>query len=286
MCLLTFAPAGVQLCPERLWQASINNPHGFGFAVRTPNGIVRSRGMNFEKVYDNYVATLAKHHGDSMFHHRYATHGTTNKKNCHPFYVGDDKDTLLGHNGIIPIEIPKGDVRSDTRYFSEVLMPRDGGVAMLDDPEYIKYLEKSIGYSKLVIMTNNPVAKESFYIVNEDLGDWDSGAWWSNTSYEKPKPRVYTYSTPSYTTRGYSKSETMYDSYDEYSFIMTCPLCEIDVIVNELTDETFCPTCDICLLCEEDMDKCWCVSTENYNLDEPDEEESLFPYHSRPFMYY
>lgn len=284
MCLLTFAPAGVHLDSERLFQASLNNPHGFGFAVRTPNGIVRSRGMNFKTVYENYLATLDKFHGDSMFHHRYATHGTVNKKNCHPFYVGDDKDTLLGHNGIIPIEIPKGDVRSDTRYFSEVLMPEHGGVAMLDNPEYIKFLEKSIGYSKLVILTNNESAKQPFYIVNEDLGDWDSGAWWSNTSYEKPKPKMYTYSTPTYTTKGYSKTDTTFDDYDEYSFVINCPLCELDVVVNELTDETFCPTCDICLLCEEFTEDCWCAS--NINLDEPDEEDSLFPYSSRPFMYY
>lgn len=281
MCLLTFAPAGVHLDPERLYQASINNPHGFGFAVRTPQGIVRSRGMNFERVYDNYVATLSKYHGESMFHHRYATHGSVNKKNCHPFYVGNDTDTMLGHNGIIPIEIPKGDSRSDTRYFSEVLMPRDGGVAMLDNPEYVKYLEERIGYSKLVVLTNNPDARESFYIVNEDLGKWDSDAWWSNTSYKKPEPRLYTYSTPSYSTRSY-----VVDDYDEYSFTLACPLCDVDVLVNELTGETCCPTCDVCLLCEEWSQACYCCEVIDLPVDEEEEEDSLYPYASRPFMYY
>lgn len=282
MCLLTFAPAGVHLDPERLWQASLNNPHGFGFAVRTPNGIVRSRGMKFENVYDNYVATISKFHGESMFHHRYATHGSVNKQNCHPFYVGNDKDTMLGHNGIIPIEIPKGDERSDTRYFSEVLMPEHGGVAMLDNPEYVKVLEKSIGYSKLVVLTNNPVASQPFYIVNEDLGDWDDSAWWSNTSYEKPKPRVYTYSTPSYTTT--SRSYT--DTYDEYSFVVACPLCEVDILVNELSGETFCPTCDVCLLCEEWAQDCYCCDGNSSLYAEDDDEETLYPYASKPFMFY
>jgi glutamine amidotransferase len=285
MCLLTFAPAGVHLDPERLWQASLNNPHGFGFAVRTQKGIIRSRGMNFEKVYDNYVSTLSKYHGDSMFHHRFATHGTVNKQNCHPFYVGNDKDTLLGHNGIIPIEIPKGDVRSDTRYFSEVLMPEHGGVAMLDNPEYVTYLEKAIGYSKLVIMTNSKSANSPFYIVNENLGDWDDGAWWSNTSYEKPKPRVYSYSsysTPSYTTRSYSHTEDT--DWDEYSFETTCPLCDIDIVVNERTGETCCPTCDVCLLCEEFSDDCWCVQVDTNTYE--DDEEIVYPYSSKPFMFY
>lgn len=284
MCLLTFAPAGVQLDAERLYQASLNNPHGFGFAVRTPQGIVRSRGMNFERVYDNYVATLSKYHGDSMFHHRYATHGSTNKQNCHPFYVGDDKDTLLGHNGVIPIEIPKGDLRSDTRYFSEVLMPRDGGVAMLDDPEYITYLEKAIGYSKLVIMTNNPVAKKDFYIVNEDLGDWDSDAWWSNTSYKKPEPRVYKYTTASFSARSY----TPLDDYDDFTFVLPCPLCDVDIVVNEATGETCCPSCDVCLLCEEWSQGCFCSEFVEppYDEYEEDEEHTLFPYDSKPFMFF
>lgn len=285
MCLLTFAPAGVHLDAERLWQASINNPHGFGFAVRTPKGVVRSRGMDFERVYDNYVATLKKYHGESMFHHRYATHGSVNKDNCHPFYVGNDKDTLLGHNGIIPIEIPKGDVRSDTRYFSEVLMPEHGGVAMLDNPEYVTYLEKSIGYSKLVVLTNNDAAKESFYIINEDLGDWDSDAWWSNTSYKKPAPRITKHTVYGYTPREalYLPSDDYYDEYDEYSYVVNCPLCELDVVVNESTYETYCPTCDVCLICEDFADNCYC-SQEIYEDD--DDAHTLYPYKSQSYMYY
>jgi glutamine amidotransferase len=273
MCLLTFSPAGVSPDAERLWNASINNPHGFGFAVRTPNGIVRSRGMDFERVYDNYEATLKRYHGESMFHLRWATHGTVNKANCHPFYVGSDKDTMLGHNGIIPIEIPKGDARSDTRYFSEVLMPKSGGVSMLDNPEYVDKLEKVIGASKLVILTNNSLAQKPFYIVNEDMGHWDSDSWWSNFSYKK---YTHSYTTP--------KDDLF---LDEWSFILPCPLCDVDIIVNEAKGETHCPTCDVCLLCEEDMKYCYCElwADDRYeNTVEDDEEQSLIPY--QPYHFY
>lgn len=276
MCLLTFSPEGVHPDAERLWNASINNPHGFGFAVRTPSGIVRSRGMDFERVYDNYVATLKRHHGESMFHLRWATHGTVNKANCHPFYVGADRDTMLGHNGIIPIEIPQGDARSDTRYFSEVLMPKSGGVAMMDNAEYVSKLEKVIGASKLVILTNNADAQRPFYIVNEQMGHWDSDSWWSNYSYEKYKPIA---STPRYLP-----SDDLY--LDDWSFILPCPLCDVDITINEAKGETCCPTCDICLLCEEDARYCYCpVYDDSYvNTDEPDEESTLIPY--KPYHFY
>jgi hypothetical protein len=68
--------------------ASCNNPHGFGFAVITPNGIVTGRGMSSKKVIKQFLE-VRKQYPESyaMFHARYATHGVKNEDNCHPFKV-------------------------------------------------------------------------------------------------------------------------------------------------------------------------------------------------------
>jgi len=249
MCLLTFAPSGVTLNDDRLFEASLNNPDGFGFSIRTDNKIVRARGMNFEQVLAEYHRALRLNgHGDSMFHLRWATHGTTNKSNCHPFYVGADRESMLGHNGIIPINIPKGDVRSDTRFFSEVMLPKQGGVPMLDNPKYFAKVAKSIGASKLVILTNNPDALQNVYIVNESMGHWDSDAWWSNYSY-----RPY---TPSVSKKPVVVDES--DDLDYWSWVAECNICGIDVECNERYGETLCPGCDTCLLCEMNKRYCEC----------------------------
>jgi predicted glutamine amidotransferase len=264
MCLLVFAHKGATPSLDSLETASIANPDGFGWAINIGDRIVRGRGMNFDKVVTAYHQQLELTPGESMFHLRWATHGTVNKKNCHPFYVGHDDRTVLGHNGIIPIEQPKGDKRSDTRFYAEVVLPKLGGAGVLDDPEAFQFVEKQIGASKLVILTNDPRAKQSFYIANEQMGHWDSGGvWWSNDSY---KPRTYTYkpttnyswsweSSPSIRSHN---SRDLYDEWDDNIWVATCPLCDVQWKVDESKGETACPDCDVCLVCEEFDEHCTC----------------------------
>jgi len=108
----------------------------------------------------------------------------------------------MGHNGILPVEIEKGDTRSDTRVFAETVMPAIGGIAALDDAEYAAKLAKWATGSKLVFMTNNPDTEHEWYIVNEQDGHWDKDMWWSNRSYV-PYARTYE-KLSSYGYDGYS----------------------------------------------------------------------------------
>lgn len=274
MCLLVFAHEGATPSLDALEIASIANPDGFGWAINTGDRIIRGRGMNFDKVVTEYHKQLALTPGESMFHLRWATHGTVNKKNCHPFYVGHDDRTVLGHNGIIPIEQPKGDKRSDTRYYAEVVLPKLGGAGVLDNPESFDFVEKQIGASKLVILTNDPRAKQSFYIANESMGHWDSdGVWWSNESY---KPRVYTYKPTTNYSWSWESDVLKHNTrdlceWDDYQWYAQCPLCDLNVRVNERTLETLCPDCAVCLVCEEFEQDCKCVDTYwDYSFDEND----------------
>lgn len=265
MCLLVFAHKGATPSIDALHTASISNPDGFGWAINTGDRILRGRGMNFDKVVSEYHQQLALTPGESMFHLRWATHGTVNKKNCHPFYVGRDSNTVLGHNGIIPIEQPKGDKRSDTRYFSESVLPRLGGACVLDSQRVVTAIEEMIGASKLVILTNNPSAKQTHYIINEHMGHWDSdGIWWSNDSYV---PRIY----KSYGMYGYgwdtvSEPKTcsinsQQDEWDDYVWSGMCPVCEEWYRVDERVGDTACPECNVCLVCENWANKCTCMDS-------------------------
>lgn len=261
MCLLIFAPKGETPNSARLEEAARNNPDGFGFAIHAGDRIVRHRGMNFDQVMERFTVERAKHAGPAMFHLRIATHGTVNTKNCHPFYVGNDSRTVLGHNGIIPVDIPKGDQRSDTKYFSEVILPSHGGISAINSKKYRRKLGKSINGSKLVILSVDPNAKHDSIIVNEELGHWDDGIWWSNKSYQKwvPAPSMHTYGYAPWSPTDTEDYE--YAEFEDGSFTYPCPMCEELLVVNCDYEEVLCPTCDVCVLCGEQGKYCTCTGS-------------------------
>lgn len=184
MCLLTFMPEYVTPDPDRFDVAAVSNPDGFGWAIVDGKRIIRGRGMNYDQVFEHFSNTRRRFPGPAMFHFRWATHGVEDTSNCHPFTVGRDEQTVVGHNGILPVEVPKGSKRSDTAEFALNVFPSAAGtVAMLDMADYLKEWEDWARGSKLVFLTANPDAKSNFYILNEADGHWDKDMWWSNHSY-------------------------------------------------------------------------------------------------------
>jgi predicted glutamine amidotransferase len=209
MCLLTFIPDYVSPDMDRFKVAAQANPDGFGFAISTGKSIVTCHSMNFDEVANKFIDLRPTHNGPAIFHFRWATHGSETVSNCHPFFLGRDNQSVVGHNGILPVAIPKGDVRSDTKVFAQDIMPSVGGILSLDDDEYFKKLEAWSKGSKLVFLTNHEDAKQDFYILNEKDGHWDKDMWWSNHSYEAVTYKTYTSS--SYSSRG---SIWGYDDWD------------------------------------------------------------------------
>lgn len=195
MCLLTFMPAGVTISYEHARKAAINNPDGFGFAIHVGNAIMTDHDMNFERLWTRFTDARAVQKGCALLHFRIATHGDVTTDNCHPFYVGDDQQSVLAHNGMLPLTMPVNDGRSDTRLFAEIVLPHCGGVERLDDEVFFAELEAWSSGSKMVVMTIRPDVKYDWYIINEADGKWDSdGVWYSNTSY---KSYTYTYARAS-----------------------------------------------------------------------------------------
>lgn len=291
MCLLTFIPEYVSPPEEEFAVAAVSNPDGFGYAILESDRIVSHRGMDFEKVFDRFGSDRRKHQGPALFHFRWATHGTTSADNCHPFMISGDPDTVMAHNGILPIDLPKGEHRSDTRVFAESVFPSLGGVPILDDKEYHEALEKWASGNKLVFLTNNDDAQFSWYILNEELGHWGSDMWWSNYSYVRIPASSYSYgygawssatsSYSSYSVSGAAGKEYKWDDAEEqiaYEMMeeeleqmsVFCTKVSDDVIMAECyscggqqyyeSDEivTHCEACYACLMCGiSERCNCW-----------------------------
>lgn len=271
MCLLCVFEPNVTPTRQQLMNAARQNPHGYGYAFLTEDRILTGRGMDADEVIDRFLRIREGFPNTyAMFHARYTTHGSTNKSNCHPFRVGGDPNIVLGHNGILPVDVPKGDDRSDTRLFAEDILPEF--IEWLDDPDGFDQLEDWAGGSKLAIFSLDPRLKHGVYIVNEQLGHWDNGAWWSNHSY-----KGYSFSSPSssYYRSHYKKwwddeDDTPAESCGSEMTLwwkrqsdQSCIYCGSSLGDDEW-EYGFCDNCKSCLECAQDIIDCECLRTADF----------------------
>lgn len=277
MCLLTFINEYTMPNIDHLTCGAENNPDGFGFAIHDGTSIIRDSGLNFEAVLEKFVKYRQNHNGPALFHSRITTHGGTSLDNCHPFQLGKDNLTVVAHNGMLPIKEDKG--RSDTRIFAEDLMPSWGGASLLNTKRQRKKIGKFAAGSKLVFLSANPAVLNDYYIINENLGHWDNGVWWSNTSYKYSR---YSYSGGGMYTSGWSKlpagsqspqAKSEYDDWfvkdcsyitDEgeevWGELWRCSVCDNQTYIDEDNVEMvdFCEQCDACWYCMSDRVVCRC----------------------------
>lgn len=253
MCLLTFFPDGEvpnSQAIEGLTNGAIFNPDGHGYAIVTRNGIIMRRGMDPNSVIASFVAQRERYpDGPALFHSRIGTGGSVNKKNCHPFYIGSDQKTVLAHNGILPklAQPPKFDLRSDTRYLAECLIPEGVFGSPLTCKTDRRLFEKWLTpYNKIVVLTANPFYKFTSQIFNIESGQWEYGAWWSNDSYY---PYVYRY--PGLTSSKWhwdAKTKSFVNNDDDYTSRKSdCENCEEKGAIDP--DYLVCWSCGYCADC-------------------------------------
>ena len=285
MCLLTFMPEYTTASIDDLAVGAKNNPDGFGFAVHAGSSIIHKSGLVFERIAEEFLAVRAKHSGPALFHSRITTHGGTTVENCHPFQVGSDTQTVVAHNGMLPIDAKNG--RSDTRIFAESLFPSWGGPSTLNSKKMRKKLAKFAAGSKLVFLSANSDVQNDYTIINEKDGSWDAdGVWWSNTSYKYSR---YSYSGSGMYTSGWEKSDygaylpshtrqepvapthetstnvidysyTEADGTQVWQEMWVCAICGYCHMFDESNIDMadLCPQCDACWFCDEERMLCAC----------------------------
>ncbi len=183
MCLIVLIPQGTDI-PEKAIRASwtTGNDDGAGFAFSDGSGVVEIR-KPFWKLKGLNKALKSVHSRVSAFsdivvHLRFATHGTLNADNTHPFSL-DKGNVALAHNGILEgfgesVSYLQ-DTESDTRHFCRVVLGMREA-EQLGAPGFLTWLEKTIGaWNKLALL----FADGRSAIVNEDSGEWREGCWFS-----------------------------------------------------------------------------------------------------------
>jgi len=283
MCLLIYAQPNSAPTKKSLRRAAVQNPDGFGFAINNGKQVLYGKGMDIEDTIKEFFAVRERFpDSHALFHLRITTHGATNLDNCHPFVVDDG--IVLAHNGMLPIKEENG--KSDTRQFAEEWLPTMGVKEMLDTPEGFTDLEKFATGSKLAILSSNPLLDQPYYIVNEHLGHWKDGVWYSNNSYTKnygkylysnwsrPATSTYEYNGHSYAPQDDSLMghEWVYDEeMNEWYFqddddlvVWTCNFCDSNIQYDlQSEDPHYCPECGTCWFCDKPFDQCWCSGITN-----------------------
>ena len=261
MCVISYMPAGTIATTSHLTNSGLSNPDGFGWAVRAKDGIITGRTMDLEKAIDRFTDLRNRHmDGDATFHARITTHGDTVIDNNHPFRVGDER-TVLFHNGMLPINLPKGETRSDTRIFAEDRLTHMG-LEVLDNKKRRHGLEKWMRGSKMVIMTTRYDMRKQTYLLNEDAGLWEDGIWWSNTSYQTA-PKWMQSAVAALSNTDYSDWwEENFNSrpYDEGVQCLN-PDCGITwTSDSDAAEKGVCQSCWRCLDCGFENGECFCYT--------------------------
>ncbi len=188
------------------------NSDGFGIAWREDGTL---RHMKFgPQEYDEFHALLKTIDKDTtteyVAHYRMATHGAPCRELSHPFVYEDKKvgDVAIFHNGIIPIKPSKGE--SDTSEFVKKIL-------MKMTPRWWKtghgkwLVEQSMGWSRLLVMTNT----ETIRLAADDWKE-HSGIWYSIDPFPpKYSTSPYTYGANSYSGKGYTPPAAWTDGVED-----------------------------------------------------------------------
>jgi hypothetical protein len=120
-----------------------------------------------------------------VHHFRIATSGGVNVHNVHPFYIVKDKIAFC-HNGILPINVPRNSIDSDTRIFNDYVLQMIRPDA-LTTPLIKDIIEEWIATDKLALLFDTG----EYEIYNEKEGEWSGGCWFSNEGYLYETHYVY-----------------------------------------------------------------------------------------------
>ena len=181
MCLIIYKPKGKDWDYDAVLNGFEYNPDGAGMMYQTSQGVRIERGFDDPELLINTLLGAPELINRAVvLHFRWATHGTVNVANCHPFpvakRVGEDMSLLtdigIAHNGIIP-NMAKDSPHSDTVQYIQGTLARVKH--LLFNRAFGKKLLHAT-HSKFAIMDARRVK-----LIGEFIKD--GGIFYSNDSY-------------------------------------------------------------------------------------------------------
>lgn len=153
-----------------------NNDMGAGLLWVSKNKLNVFKTYDYDEYIDKYNEVRDnKDVGNIVLHFRIATSGYNGEHNLHPFLVNDKLGFV--HNGVIK---GLGNKQfSDTYEFNDMLKKFKHNFLSCEMTKY--FIAQYIGYSKLIFLD----VDDRYTIINDELGKWVDGNWFSNDSYKQ-----------------------------------------------------------------------------------------------------
>jgi predicted glutamine amidotransferase len=182
---------GGRLPKNQIQNSWDNNDMGSGLLWNKDGKLNVFKSYDYDEYLEKYNKLRDdKSIGNIVLHFRIATSGYNGEHNLHPFLVNDDLGFV--HNGVIK---GLGNKKfSDTYEFNDMLKKYKHNFLNCEVSKF--FISEYIGYSKLIFLDN----KDKYVIINEELGKWSSGNWYSNDSYKQYNDYKYYGSTKVYNT--------------------------------------------------------------------------------------
>tara|TARA_B100001250_G_scaffold387403_1_gene384752 strand:+ start:4048 stop:4917 length:870 start_codon:yes stop_codon:yes gene_type:complete len=254
---------------DKLLNSFESNPDGVGYSYINSGKLVTKKYRSYDKFVKAYNKDIKNYSSKSPFllHFRLATHGEHKGTiNVHPFKVMNG--LVFAHNGIIN-KVDDDKVLSDTQVFNRDVLQKLSSNFLKSDG--VKELISSyIGTSKLAFLNKDG----SYDIINESLGHWLDGIWYSNKSYQSCNvygmyrgfDSIAAWDDTSSVTDLWKSSSTKADPPSKYSNSPTleCNYCS-DLVYGlthfdigdryEGEDPHYMWLCDECIEIEEDYEE-------------------------------
>ncbi len=194
MCIIIHKPAGVTLPLSTVLRAYQRNDDGWGLIARTPSGLLVNRdyGTHADGTLLDMYASLQDY--EVTLHCRIGTSGDLSILNTHPFNVHNH--LWMFHNGVIDVDRSSDRRYCDTYHVARALQTifdtsQVSGSDAIRNANYIRELGTYAKTSELVFVDESGIV-----FVNETLGFWENGCWFSNESSAIDYSPLYKY-TPS-----------------------------------------------------------------------------------------
>lgn len=181
MCLIINIPAGRSVPKSILCDGIDTNPDGVGLMYAKDGRLWMEKQLSWDyKDLSKHLSTMQDL--NRAVHFRWATHGTINTDNVHPFQIGHNKKRkwCMMHNGVLTRQLMHDKAKSDTWHFAQDLRTMlDNHPDLMDNLSFRRMLKDHIGFGNKMLFMDN---LGQTYIINETAGTCKDGCWYSNTN--------------------------------------------------------------------------------------------------------